>query len=119
MNEDFRATDGTRIKHGKGNMSYSFGKRGERGEASSGNPCLIRVPSVAQDLWLRLCRSGSSVVKKRIWLLAPSPSGLIALRFLPGPMECGLTNPARAGRQQRQFAPHPPWSPWLFGFAIY
>src|SRR5438477_6092889 len=29
-------------------------------------------------------------------------------------MECGLTNPARAGRQQRQFAPHPPWSPWHF-----
>src|SRR5262249_54544311 len=27
-------------------------------------------------------------------------------------MECGLTNPARAGRQQRQFALHPPWSPW-------
>src|SRR6266540_5505287 len=44
--EDFRATDGTRIKHGQGNKSYSLGKRGE---ASSGNPCLIRVPSVAQD----------------------------------------------------------------------
>src|SRR5437870_11720456 len=29
-------------------------------------------------------------------------------------MECGLTNPARAGRQQRQSAPHPPWSPWHF-----
>src|ERR1043166_4562006 len=29
-------------------------------------------------------------------------------------MECGLTNPARAGRAQRQFAPHPPWSPWHF-----
>jgi len=27
-------------------------------------------------------------------------------------MECGLTNPARAGMQQRQFALHPPWSPW-------
>jgi hypothetical protein len=33
---------------------------------------------------------------------------------LPGPMECGLTNPARAGMQQRQSAPHPPWSPWHF-----
>ncbi len=31
---------------------------------------------------------------------------------LPGPMERGLTNPARAGMQQRQFAPRPPWSPW-------
>ncbi len=28
-----------------------------------------------------------------------------------GPMECGLTNPARAGRQQRQFALRLPWSP--------
>lgn len=27
-------------------------------------------------------------------------------------MECGLTNPARAGMQQRQFAPRLPWSPW-------
>ena len=34
----------------------------------------------------------------------------------PGPMECGLTNPARAGMQQRQFAPHPPWSPWHSNF---
>jgi hypothetical protein len=34
----------------------------------------------------------------------------------PGPMECGLTNPARAGMQQRQFAPHPPWSPWHLNF---
>ena len=33
-------------------------------------------------------------------------------KILPGPMECGLTNPARAGMQQRQFAPHPPWPPW-------
>src|SRR6266853_6380088 len=32
-------------------------------------------------------------------------------------MECGLTNTARAGRQQRQFALHPPWPPWhLFNF---
>src|SRR5262245_63973882 len=38
--------------------------------------------------------------------------GLSLIRILPGPMECGLTNPARAGRQQRQFALHPPWSPW-------
>src|SRR5512136_938784 len=30
----------------------------------------------------------------------------------PGAMDCGLTNPARAGRQQRQSAPHLPWSPW-------
>src|SRR5881396_706926 len=70
--EDFRATDGTRIKHGKGNMSYSFGKNGERGEASSGNPCLIRVPSVAQDLWLRLCRSG-----------VPWSCGPVVLSFFP------------------------------------
>src|SRR5436309_2149200 len=34
-------------------------------------------------------------------------------------MECGLTNPARAGRQQRQFAPHPPWLPWHFKFMSY
>jgi lipoate-protein ligase A len=32
----------------------------------------------------------------------------------PGPTECGLTNPARAGMQQRQFALHLPWSPWFF-----
>jgi len=31
-------------------------------------------------------------------------------------MECGLGNPARAGRQQRYFAPHPPWLPWLLFF---
>ena len=29
---------------------------------------------------------------------------------------CGLTNPARAGRQQRQFASYLPWSPWHFPF---
>ena len=32
-------------------------------------------------------------------------------------MECGLGNPATAGRQQRYFALHPPWSPWLFNFS--
>src|SRR6185295_1327815 len=37
-----------------------------------------------------------------------------ALLLAPGPMECGLRNPARAGRQQRYFALHPPWSPWHF-----
>ena len=45
-----------------------------------------------------------SLLGQRFWALLGSP----------GPMECGLTNPARAGRQQRQFALHPPWSPWLF-----
>ena len=42
----------------------------------------------------------------------PCPARLQALWCgldLPGPMECGLTNPVRAGMQQRQFAPHPPW----------
>ena len=33
---------------------------------------------------------------------------------MSGPTECGLTNPARAGRQQRQFASCLPWSPWRF-----
>ena len=42
----------------------------------------------------------------------------ILILNLPGPMECGLTNPARAGMQQRQFALHPPWSPWHFQFAL-
>jgi hypothetical protein len=42
--------------------------------------------------------------------------GAPALLFAPGPMECGLRNPARAGRQQRYFALHPPWSPWHFRF---
>jgi hypothetical protein len=40
------------------------------------------------------------------------PEGAGAARMeqdLPGPMERGLTNPARAGMQQRQFAPRPPW----------
>jgi hypothetical protein len=32
------------------------------------------------------------------------------------PMECGLTGPARAGRQGRRFALHPPWSPGHFLF---
>src|SRR5689334_1210653 len=48
-------------------------------------------------------------------------SALLRLNFppsiLPGPMECGLGNPARAGRQQRYFALHPPWSPWHFYFS--
>src|SRR5262245_29450815 len=34
-------------------------------------------------------------------------------------MECGLTNPARAGRQQRYFALHLPWSPWHFIMSSY
>src|SRR6266536_5560763 len=57
------ATDGTRIKHGKERNSYGFGKRGDHGEdtkalslatrsftwkVSFGNPCSIRVPSVAR-----------------------------------------------------------------------
>ena len=33
---------------------------------------------------------------------------------MSGSTECGLTNPARAGRQQRQFASYLPWSPWHF-----
>src|SRR6266496_2971074 len=81
-----RATDGTRMEHG-------FPKETFQGKLSSPCsplfpkpseiylfPCLIRVPSVAQDLprhrlhsrfdrscldplpWLRLCRSGTTVV---------------------------------------------------------
>ena len=64
--------------------------------------------------------SGASAGQARIasvenLIAAPACLRLNSLsRILPGPMECGLTNPARAGRQQRQFALHPPWSPWLF-----
>jgi hypothetical protein len=42
-------------------------------------------------------------------ILPPGTAGLMVVPDLPGPMERGLTNPARAGMQQRQFAPRPPW----------
>src|SRR2546426_4597824 len=59
---------------------------------------------------------GEKATRFRIWLLRRGRSGLICPAILPGPMECGRTNPARAGRQQRQFAPHPPWLPWLIHY---
>ena len=52
-----------------------------------------------------------------LWACWAAGSGVYLA--LPGPMECGLTNPARAGRQQRQFAPHPPWSPWHFQIFVF
>jgi len=47
-------------------------------------------------------------------LKAPENLRFNGRRILPGPMERGLTNPARAGMQQRQFALRLPWSPWHF-----
>ena len=55
---------------------------------------------------------------QRIHLPPVARCALIRPAILPGPMDCGLMNPARAGRQQRQFAPRTPWSPWLFQFTI-
>jgi len=60
----------------------------------------------------RECRDAAGWWKRRKQDLPMAGEGIKVGVALPGPMECGLTNPARAGMQQRQFAPHPPWSPW-------
>jgi hypothetical protein len=66
----------------------------------------------AERLSSRPPRSAMSLPRYHVRPGFVSTSGGMWGRFFgSGPMECGLTNPARAGRQQRQFALRLPWSP--------
>jgi hypothetical protein len=90
----------------------------------------VRCKPLILSLFVNFCRFLSA--KKRFygsryaaseicvhpWLkeirFAPTTRADSGTLSLPGPVECGLTNPARAGRQQRQYALQLPQSHWHF-----
>jgi hypothetical protein len=62
--------------------------------------CFANIPSSTHSAPAR--GKVVHILFTKIYGLLPAHACALMLpRILPGPMECGLTNPARAGRQQR------------------